>query len=199
MTATDQRRPTASDVAHLKAGGKVSATFYVDDRTDLARITTTAKGGVGRQLWLASFSLRNRSGNPGVRLVAVHSPQPPLPPPPPPRADGWYVLTDPSDGEILARQSTGGHWIGSVGGYIDGVFANWIVGPRLVELGPDDLVVTVPEDVQEMLLRYDWHGEDIDTYSRGGPIHAGILVARAVADARGIPHAGRDGQAGEAE
>ncbi len=197
MTATDQRRPTAADVAHLKVGDQVEAVFEWCGKEFRVSGGATDDPPRKNSLHLLGFMLRWGDGDPGENLVRLISP---LPPSPPARPDGWYLLTGATGDQARAVQSLGGRWLSELGNplyvhYYDG----WEIGPRLVELGPDDLVVTVPEDVQEMLLRYDWHGEDIDTYSCGAPIHAGILVARAVADARGIPHAGRDGQAGEAE
>lgn len=71
-----------------------------------------------------------------------------------------------------------------------------IVGPRLVEIGPDDLVVNVPEDVRDDLVHFlqwrnsaDHQRASLWVGSSMGEVT--LAVARAVADARGIP---RDGQ-----
>lgn len=58
---------------------------------------------------------------------------------------------------------------------------------------PDDLVVTVPEDVRERLILCGRHteraGSRRDAHSTA--FLASLAVARAVAEARGIPHAGQ--------
>lgn len=191
MTATDGGRPTAADVAHLKPGDEVDATFRYCAGDTPFRIIGVAEVVDREWLEVGGHALRGQEGRPGRFLMAVNSP---LPPPPPARPDGWYVLTYPSDGETRALQSTGGHWIGSLSGYVDGLYANWTVGPRLVGLGPDDLVVNVPEDVRDDLIRFlRWrHSHRRGAFWAGSSMgEVTLAVARAVADARGIP---RDGQ-----
>lgn len=81
-------------------------------------------------------------------------------------------------------------------GQLERFVAGCIVGPRLVEIGPDDLVVNVPEDVRDDLIRFlrwsnspDRHRVTLWVGSSMGEVT--LAVARAVADARGIPHAGQ--------
>lgn len=61
-----------------------------------------------------------------------------------------------------------------------------------VVLGPDDLVVNVPEDVRDDLIRFlRWrHSHRRGAFWSGSSMgEVTLAVARAVADARGIPHA----------
>lgn len=180
MTATEGRIPTAADVAHLKPGDEVDATFRYCAGDTPFRIIGVAEVVDREWLEVGGHALRGQEGRPGRFLMAVNSP---LPQPPPARPDGWYVLTNSVDGETFALRSEAGEWV-------DGV------GPRLVELGPDDLVVNVPEDVRDDLIRFlrwsnspDRHRVTLWVGSSMGEVT--LAVARAVADARGIPHAGQ--------
>ncbi len=159
MTATEGRIPTAADVAHLKPGDEVDATFRYCAGDTPFRIIGVAEVVDREWLEVGGHALRGQEGRPGRFLMAVNSP---LPPPPPARPDGRYVLTNPTDGE----------------------------------LGPDDLVVNVPEDVRDDLVHFLQWRNSAD--HQRGAFWAGssmgevtLAVARAVAEARGIP---RDGQ-----
>lgn len=188
MTATDQRRPTAADVAHLKVGDQVEAVFEWCGKEFRVSGGATDDHPRKNSLHLLGFMLRWGDGDPGENLVRLISP---LPPSPPARPDGWYVLTDPDDGETMPARSAGGKWVDGYGRTVR-IVDRWTVGPRLVELGPDDLVVNVPEGMRERLIGREWHlisPEDVDQISSS--IRATIAVASAVAEARGIPHAGQ--------
>lgn len=115
--------------------------------------------------------------------------------PPPARPDGWHVLTNPTDGEAFTLRSEAGEWVDGYG-QVERFVAGCIVGPRLVEIGPDDLVVNVPEDVRDDLVRFlqwsnspDRHRVTLWVGSSMGKVT--LAVARAVAESRGIPHAGQ--------
>ena len=120
----------------------------------------------------------------------------PLPQPPPARPDGWYVLTNPTDGEVFTLRSEAGEWVDGYG-QLERFVAGCIVGPRLVELGPDDLVVNVPEDVRDDLVHFlQWYNSPAH---QRGPLWVGssmgevtLAVARAVAEASSIPHTGQE-------
>ena len=190
MTATEGGRPTAADVAHLKAGDEVDATFRYCAGDTPFRIIGVAEVVDREWLEVGGHALRGQEGRPGRFLMAVNSP---LPPPPPARPDGWYVLTNSVDGEAFALRSEAGEWVDGYG-QVERFVAGCSVGPRLVGLGPDDLVVNVPEGVRDDLIRFlRWrHSHRRGAFWAGSSMgEVTLAVARAVADARGIPHAGQ--------